>query len=238
MAEIYEFTIREGDALKYTTDYLGEQLLDKIMKLYNPKDNNKPYFNLIRKDFIALLKLYGFKYINTCGYGKNTCLLLNYNNTTYGIILDNYFIVDKTIDSSASASVATYLRTQLSQWKENSMRHCNYKCVLTNDKFDEIHHLYSYNLILREIEDLTEYDLYQPILDFNEKELGEIVMLCQELHKKHPLGVCLNRKLHTLFHQEYGYGNNIPKQFKDFKTRLKQGEFNYFLEENDLELNF
>lgn len=224
--------------MKCIVDYKGGQILSKIMNLYTlQSENDKPNFNLIRKDFIKLLKLYGFRYVDMRKYGRLTCLVVKHQlHGVYSIVLDSYFDIDKFVDTSANMSLSTYLRTQLSEWKIKSIRNCNYKCALTGGKFDAVHHLHSFNLIMREIEDLVESDIYQSVLDIDEKELGEIVALCHELHDVYPLGVCLNGALHTLFHQQYGYGDNTPKQFNEFKTRLKIGEFNNFLEENNLEL--
>ena len=131
-----------------------------------------------------------------------------------------------------------YLRDKIIQWKKDSMKECNYKCVITGIRFDDIHHLYGFDLILNELLQELNLELKEIISNYNDEELILLENKCIELHNKYPLGVCLEKNIHKLFHKVYGGGSNTPEQFEEFKTRLKSGEFDLFLKENNLTLNF
>jgi len=94
------------------------------------------------------------------------------------------------------------------------------------------------NIIIREVLNELNLDLREKYILYSESELNQIV---DTLHKKHEfygLGVTLNSKIHKLFHSIYLNGNNTPKQFEEFKTRLVLGEFNDFLDKNNLHLTY
>lgn len=128
------------------------------------------------------------------------------------------------------------LRDKIGDWKYESMKSCNYNCVLTGKNFDEIHHLYSFNSIVKELFENIHLEQHDTIGDYSEDERLFIIDNLLKLHKKYGLGVCLIKEIHKLFHDMYGYGENTPSQFHEFKTRLRMGEFNDFLEENNLKL--
>lgn len=132
--------------------------------------------------------------------------------------------------------IQKYLRSCVVDWKKESIKNCNYKCVITNERFYDVHHLYGFDLILQETLNITNIKIKPIVSDYTKEELQILENTVKHIHSKYPLGVCIGKDLHTLFHQEYGYGNNIPEQFEEFKTRLKSGEFNLFLEENSLKL--
>ena len=47
----------------------------------------------------------------------------------------------------------------------------------------------------------------------------------QELQKQYPMGICLQKEVHTLFHNIYGYGNNTPEQWYEFVSDFKNGKY-------------
>lgn len=118
-------------------------------------------------------------------------------------------------------STYTYLRRHNTEWKKESMKECRYKCMISGDRFDDIHHLVSMNTILRDTYKRLDIDLETfniNILDKRDKAifLSEFI----EEQKKHPLGVCLRHDIHMRFHNEYGYGNNTPEQFYEFVDKF------------------
>ena len=135
-----------------------------------------------------------------------------------------------------TSPIQQYFRKKIEPWKLDSMKQCNYKCVITGKSFNVIHHLYSFTSIITETLNNLNLPIYKEINKYSDDELNRIEEECLNLHYKYPLGVCLTNEIHKLFHKVYGTGNNIPSQFEDFKLRLKSGEFDLFLKENNFTL--
>lgn len=115
-------------------------------------------------------------------------------------------------------SITTYLRNNaLEEWKEASKINSDYKCVITGENFDVIHHVYAFNLIVQEIFEELDLEIKQKASDYTIEELDLISNKCKELHHKYPLGVCLTNKVHNELHKIYGRGNNTPEQFEEFR---------------------
>lgn len=112
-----------------------------------------------------------------------------------------------------------YFRRNITQWKYESMKQCNYKCIVTNQRFEVIHHLYSFNNIFEEFIQLyhIEKDIDVDSIPFEDRQV--LLKNFSDLHNQYGLGVCLSEDIHKKFHQEYGFGNNTPEQFYKF---LKQ----------------
>lgn len=126
-------------------------------------------------------------------------------------------------------TISEYLRKRIFQWKKDSLKSCNYKCVLTGKRANVVHHLYSFINIVKEIFESLDIDIKDDLSNYSEKELKAIEIKCLELHYKHGLGIGLCKELHDLFHMEYGYGYNTPQQFNEFKQRLFSGDFDDYL---------
>ncbi len=118
----------------------------------------------------------------------------------------------------------SYLREKMIDWKRDTMRACNYRCVITDNRFDDIHHIYGFDAILSEIFKITQLEI-KTIGEYTEKELEQILNVCYELHYKYGYGACLEHSVHMLYHKLYNYGNNTPEQFEEFCQRYLAGEF-------------
>lgn len=115
------------------------------------------------------------------------------------------------------SKLIVYLKNKsIKEWKEKSMQGCNYKCVVTGKRFDDIHHLHSFDMILKETIDELDFKIKQNIGEYNFEELQLLEKTLLQNHYKYPLGVCLTREIHKEFHNKYGYGNNTPEQFQEF----------------------
>lgn len=111
-------------------------------------------------------------------------------------------------------------------WKKESMMICNYKCVITGERFDDIHHLYPLHKIIEE----SLHNLNLPLLktkgEYSPEEINSIEKEVERLHNIYPLGICLKKNIHQLFHKIYGNKNTTPENFYEFKNRYFSGEFN------------
>lgn len=116
------------------------------------------------------------------------------------------------------------LRQRLDKWETETKEYYKYKCMFTGSTTIDTHHLYSFNLIVKETIESSGLSL-KPITEYTEDELNRLIKICQLLHKKHGIGVCLHPAIHKLFHKLYGYGNNNSDQFEDFKCRYYNDEF-------------
>lgn len=113
----------------------------------------------------------------------------------------------------------------LLQWKKDSMKACDYKCIITGEKFEEIHHLYSFDKILEETLLFLELDRKKVVQEYTEMEIELIDNVFIEKHRQYGLGVCLTKNVHKMFHNIYGYGNNTPEQFDEFKIKWNRGDY-------------
>lgn len=106
-------------------------------------------------------------------------------------------------------------------WKQDSSASCKYKCIISGKKFNDTHHLVGFGTIVNETLEKCNLPIYKTIGEYTSEELKFIGDTCLELHYKYGLGVCLTSDIHTKFHQEYGYGDNTPEQFEEFKKNYK-----------------
>lgn len=129
-------------------------------------------------------------------------------------------------EESSYNNLSEYVRRNNLEWKEKSMINCKYKCVLTGNRFNDIHHIYGLNLILNETLDELDIEVKPTMDDYTEEELDNILNIFRIKQSEYPLGVCLCKKVHMLFHNKYGYGNNTEEQWKEFVNDFKLGKYN------------
>ena len=202
------------------------------------KDNEKEVFNYFKNK--NLIPTENAKYINTfleipcvCTFHPNNILHISYNNIKRSVLdygcpicnpRDEWFKGEKGSNWKGGISnLAEHLRTCIIQWNKDSMKNCNYKCVITGGKFDTVHHLHGFNSIVFETLEMLNLTLHQHVNEYSEEELTLIDKTCLELHYKYDMGVCLSKRIHDLFHDIYGKGNNTPDQFNEFKQNIESG---------------
>lgn len=123
----------------------------------------------------------------------------------------------------------SYVRSYLNEWKGNTLTHYDNNCIISGDPYYAIHHLYGFNMILEEALNNLCLDVYPEISMYSHEDLDSIIDECKDLHSKYGYGVPLSENIHDLFHNLYGYGNNTPEQFEEFKIRYRVGEFDELL---------
>lgn len=114
--------------------------------------------------------------------------------------------------------LSEYIRHHNYNWRQNSIEYFNLKHLTTKDSNIEIHHLYGFNLIVKDT--LKRLKIDEDSIDVKDNKMMEYIL--EEFYieqDKHPLGICLHKDIHKQFHNIYGYGNNTPDQFNEF---LKQ----------------
>ena len=133
--------------------------------------------------------------------------------------------------------VYTELRSDTKDWFNESMKFCNYKCVITGEKFDNIHHTTSFRDIVNEVFKITGIEVKQKVCDYSKEEFDRLRDVLKELHVLYGYGACVNKEVHKLFHDNYGYTKFSPFDFLDFLYRIDVGEFDSWFDENNLKIN-
>lgn len=118
----------------------------------------------------------------------------------------------------------SWLRDRIVNWKRDTLKKYDYKCTITKSKKNlAIHHLKSFSEIVDEMIKILNIPIYKTIGEYSEEELNQMEVLILELHYKYGLGVVITKELHDEFHKSYGYGDNTPEQFNEFKKIKQQG---------------
>lgn len=228
----------------YSTDDDWSEEENKLLKIHYPTKPIDEVCNLIparsRNAIISharILNLFSFFYNQTYWNEEQDNLLLNNWENMSDDELSNLIgkpklsiserrhrlglmRVDK--DNLKYSDISKYLRGQLQTWKTDSMRNCDYQCVLTGSKNFHIHHLYSFNHIVSDFFNSSNY-IIKDFNDYTQKELAEITSAFIDEHNKYPLGVCIRKDIHDLFHSIYGRYNNTQEQWERFEEDYKNG---------------
>lgn len=207
---IYCARKRTSEALKFDKDFVFSEL--KIRGLIPLK--NEDYIN----------KDEPIKY--TCIYHPNVVQTIR-----FGVLHRTECPCDYCRMENSLTTLNRYFRSVLDKWRENSKRDCNFMCILSGAKNYQVHHLYSYNSIIKDCLSELNLEIVSDIEFYKDTELFSLKQMILDKHNQ-LLGVCISENLHTLFHQLYGKIDNTPEQFEEFKIRYKVGEFNSLLHIN------
>lgn len=131
----------------------------------------------------------------------------------------------RTIDYS----INEFLHGQNKQWRVESIENCGRRCVITGKDFDDVHHLYSKNNIVKDVLDKLNIDRDKTINDLSQGELDNLISLFKIEQAKYPLGVCLSHDIHMDFHNRYGYGSNTPEQFYEYVKSVAPDRLNIIM---------
>ena len=120
-------------------------------------------------------------------------------------------------DYSKYISLDKFFRGHIQQWKNDSMKNCEYKCVFTGSKDFAI---------LKEVYEILENkNLLKStkIEDYTKEELDYMLEIFDRIHSNYPLGVCVRKDIHDLFHNIYGSGGNTEEQWNKFYEDFNNG---------------
>lgn len=131
----------------------------------------------------------------------------------------------RDMNSNTYTTLSKYLRGQNQKWKNDSMKNCDYKCVLTGSKNFEIHHLYGVSNMIEDIFVQNNILYKESLSDYTNEELSFILDKFLEIQSTYPLGECIDKKLHILFHSLYGQYYNTPEQWRRFKDDYLKGVY-------------
>ena len=131
----------------------------------------------------------------------------------------------------------TELRSDIKDWMSKSMDFCNYKCVISGGAFDNVHHTTPFKNIVNQSFEITGLELKEKVCDYQNKEFDNLREVLKELHELYGYGACINKNIHKLFHDNYGYTKFFAFDFLDFAHRIDNGEFEEWFKENDLVIN-
>lgn len=136
-----------------------------------------------------------------------------------------------------ASALIEQLRRDIIDWKKDSSEFCNYKCIFTGGRFQNIHHIISFNSLLDKALDITCLERRSKISDYSNEEYENLKTCLIELHNQTLFGACLCEELHELFHKEYTYYDSTIDDFMDFTRKVIDGYYDYYFDENDLNKN-
>ncbi|MDR6124045.1 hypothetical protein QFZ87_003642 [Bacillus sp. SLBN-46] len=125
-----------------------------------------------------------------------------------------------------------YLRNQIEDWKSASIEAWNYRCGISGEKFDEVHHIYPFASIVQEVIRVMELTIYEEIGSYTDEELILLCEVNEKLHFQYGLGIPLKGELHTEFHTTYSNKNFSPEDFYEFYEKKTGVPFQPKLVEN------
>lgn len=131
-------------------------------------------------------------------------------------------------DGSGYENLSKYLRGHLQSWKDKSMKNCDYKCIFTGSKDFEIHHIYGFSNIVNET--IEEFNI--PVKSYEEYESSELEDILNKflvVHDRYPLGVCIRKDIHILYHSIYSKCINNENQWKQFVEEYNTGMYDSIL---------
>lgn len=192
---------RVSPTFDFVKDKFKERNMILLAKDYKNNKTKMPYICIDHPDEIQYINWDRFcrnQGCKVCGYEKRSG---KYNYNWKGGI----------------SALRDYLTRHILQWKFNSLKQYNYKCVISKKENKlEVHHLYPFHKILEITLQETDLPLYSEISLYSEDELKLLINKCLEIHFRYPLGVCLEKSLHKEFHKLYGKKSFTPENFQEF----------------------
>lgn len=149
--------------------------------------------------------------------GKDKKSILN-KRWSLGLLRFNHY------ENASYIDITKYIRGNIWDWKSQSMKNCNYKCIVTGSKDFQIHHLYSLSAIFNEVIEENNIILKTKFSDYTKEELDFILEKFIEKQNQYPLGICIRTDIHNLFHKIYGKVVT-PDMWYEFVNNYNEGKY-------------
>lgn len=117
-----------------------------------------------------------------------------------------------------------FLRGCISKWKNKSIKQCGGKCIISGSNDYDVHHLYSFKLIIQDFFNCYNFD-YKDLDQYTKDEINKLKSKFVSFHDSYGLGVCIDKKLHKLFHEIYGKVN-VKNQMDQFIIDYENNKYN------------
>lgn len=160
--------------------------------------------------------------INNWKHMSDKELAIHIDKSTRSVISKRLMLeLLRTDDKSSYNDLSEYIRRNNLEWKKESTKECGFKCYFSGERFQAIHHIRGLNLILNETLEELDITVKECMDDYTKEELRAILDTFRINQNKYPLGICLQRDIHMLFHKIYGYGYNTLEQWEEFEYNYK-----------------
>ena len=186
-------------------------------------DNLRLDFNFVKERFIEknLIICDGEVYKSKEDYLRCYCLKHPEQvlERTYGSIRNTETPCPICRNDKSITEINRLLRSVTKNWKTRIEEECEYKCVLTNSKNYEVHHLYPFSKIIKDV--INELNI-----NIEDYTPNDIIRIREEVTRIHDTlsGVCLRTDLHILFHKIYSKDNCSESDFEKFKNKYINGK--------------
>lgn len=127
-------------------------------------------------------------------------------------------------EDASYVDIIKYIRGNIWKWKSESMKSCDYKCVITGSKDFQVHHLYSLSSIFNETIRENNIILKDNFSNYSKEELSFILDKFIEKQNQYPLGICVRTDIHMLFHKLYGKVVE-PEMWYEFVENYNKGKY-------------
>lgn len=157
---------------------------------------------------------------------EEMAIKLNRTRRAIKAVRNNIGLFRQDKEKAHYENLTKFLRGQIGQWKKKSAEKCSFKCILTGSKDFAIHHVVSFNVIVKNFISEHDVSLKENFEDYTTNELNQLSNMFVKYHNDYPFGVCVEKNLHMKFHQMYGDINN-EEQWNIFVDKFNKGEISH-----------
>lgn len=129
--------------------------------------------------------------------------------------------------------IINLLRSNNSEWKRQIIIQNNRQCVFTGSKDFDVHHIIPFHVLFHKALEILNIDVSKDVIIDNNMT-RQICTRFYELQNQPNTGVCINKKIHSLFHNLYSFNQSTEQDWYVFQLDLLQGKYDEYLERNKL----